>query len=256
MTHFFSSVRRDEEEEGRKEAWREGGREGRREGGGVEYYAVGTQLSLTISHLRSLPPSLPPSLLPPQGPLLLKQLIMYLGSDEPPYRGYEYLGMLFAAGGWPEGGREGGREREKGAPRCLWHSHTSHTPHLHPSLPSLAVCSSICLHQYFHRCFRTGMRLKSAIIGLVYKKALKIRPGQSKGKHASEEGAPPATTNGSSSNRRSSRSSRSSNTTQPEAVKRNVEAKSTGEITNLMAVDAQRLQDLMSYFSTLVRRKE
>lgn len=28
-------------------------------------------------------------------------------------------------------------------------------------------------------------------------------------------------------------------------------AKSTGEITNLMAVDAQRLQDLMSYFSTL-----
>lgn len=57
------------------------------------------------------------------------------------------------------------------------------------SLPSFsAVCSSISLHQYFHRCFRTGMRLKSAVIGLVYKKALKIRPGQSKGKEAKEEG--------------------------------------------------------------------
>ena len=32
------------------------------------------------------------------------------------------------------------------------------------------------------------------------------------------------------------------------------EAKTTGEIVNLMAVDAQRLQDLMSYFSTLVSR--
>lgn len=58
------------------------------------------------------------------------------------------------------------------------------------SLPCFsAVCSSISLHQYFHRCFRTGMRLKSAVIGLVYKKALKIRPGQSKGKEAKEEGA-------------------------------------------------------------------
>lgn len=30
-----------------------------------------------------------------------------------------------------------------------------------------------------------------------------------------------------------------------------LQAKTTGEIVNLMAVDAQRLQDLMSYFSTL-----
>jgi hypothetical protein len=41
----------------------------------------------------------------------------------------------------------------------------------------------------------------------------------------------------------------------PGPPKRSLEAKSTGEITNLMAVDAQRLQDLMSYFSTLVSEK-
>jgi chemotaxis protein histidine kinase CheA len=89
------------------------------------------------------------------------------------------------------------------------------------------------------------MRLKSAIIGLVYKKALKIRPGQSKGKEAKEEGAaaPSTTTTTTAANAK------------PQPPKRKMEAKSTGEITNLMAVDAQRLQDLMSYFSTLVRRR-
>ncbi|EWM27872.1 multidrug resistance-associated protein 1-like isoform 1 [Nannochloropsis gaditana] len=132
------------------------------------------------------------------GPLLLKQLIIYLGSDDPVYVGFEYLGLLFVA----------------------------------------AVCSSISLHQYFHRCFRTGMRLKSAVIGLVYKKALKIRPGQSKGKEAKEEGVEQGKAG-------------TTVVSKPGPPKRSLEAKSTGEITNLMAVDAQRLQDLMSYFSTL-----
>ena len=50
------------------------------------------------------------------GPLLLNKLITYLGSEEPIYKGFEYLGLLFVS----------------------------------------SVCSSICLHQYFHRCFRTG----------------------------------------------------------------------------------------------------
>ena len=89
------------------------------------------------------------------------------------------------------------------------------------------------------------MRLKSATIGLVYKKALKIRPGQSKGKEeATEEGAVATS------------SSSTATAAKPQPPKRKMEAKSTGEITNLMAVDAQRLQDLMSYFSTLVRGRE
>lgn len=69
-------------------------------------------------------------------------------------------------------------------------------------------------------------RLSDGSCGVV--QSLRIRPGQSKG-----EGA------GASS----------------KEVKagKNKEAKTTGEIVNLMAVDAQRLQDLMSYFATLVR---
>ena len=30
------------------------------------------------------------------------------------------------------------------------------------------------LHQYFHRCFRTGMRLNASCISLVYGKSLRI----------------------------------------------------------------------------------
>ncbi len=33
-----------------------------------------------------------------------------------------------------------------------------------------AVIQSLCLHQYFHRCFVMGMRLRTAIIAAVYKK--------------------------------------------------------------------------------------
>ena len=40
-----------------------------------------------------------------------------------------------------------------------------------------AIVQSVVLHQYFHRAFRTGMRLKSAMISAIYDKALRVKPG-------------------------------------------------------------------------------
>ena len=37
-----------------------------------------------------------------------------------------------------------------------------------------AACQTAVLHQYFHRCFRTGMRLNASVISLVYGKSLRI----------------------------------------------------------------------------------
>eukprot|EP00043_Microstomoeca_roanoka_P016335 m.166363 g.166363 ORF g.166363 m.166363 type:complete len:1602 (+) comp16436_c27_seq1:218-5023(+) len=67
-----------------------------------------------------------------------------------------------------------------------------------------SVLQSICLHQYFHRVMKTGMRLRSAVVTAVYTKSLAL-----------------------------STSARQSTT--------------SGEIVNLMAVDAQRFMDLTSY---------
>ena len=36
-----------------------------------------------------------------------------------------------------------------------------------------AVIQSILLHQYFHRAFITGMRIRTAVVAAVYKKVLK-----------------------------------------------------------------------------------
>ena len=33
-----------------------------------------------------------------------------------------------------------------------------------------AVVQSLCLHQYFHRCFVVGMRVRTAVIAAVYAK--------------------------------------------------------------------------------------
>eukprot|EP00937_MAST-01D_sp_MAST-1D-sp2_P003616 g3616.t1 len=70
------------------------------------------------------------------------------------------------------------------------------------------VVQSLCLRQYFYRCFRTGMRLRSAVVVLVYRKALTISP----------------------------------------AARQRL---STGKITNLMSVDAQRMQDLTPYLQSI-----
>ncbi|CAJ1373645.1 unnamed protein product [Effrenium voratum] len=78
-------------------------------------------------------------------------------------------------------------------------------------LASAALQTSV-LHQYFHRCFRTGMRFNAACISLVYHKALRLGPGADAGKESQ---------------------------------------RTSGEIVNLMAVDSQRLQDTTTYLHTL-----
>jgi len=76
-----------------------------------------------------------------------------------------------------------------------------------------AALSTALLHQYFQRTYRTGMRLKSAAVSLVYSKALVVA------REASwEDGV----------------------------------AVQTTSITNLMSVDAQRLQDNMTYLMSVV----
>ena len=58
---------------------------------------------------------------------------------------------------------------------------------------------SLCLRQYFFRCFKTGLQLRSAVVIAVYKKGLVLSSAER-------------------------------------------QLRSSGEITNLMSVDAQRLQ--------------
>ena len=81
----------------------------------------------------------------------------------------------------------------------MWHGYVLAT-----GLFVAAVVQSVCLHQYFHRVMKTGLRLRSAIVTAVYSKSLVL-----------------------------SNTARQSTT--------------TGEIVNLMSVDAQRFMDLMSY---------
>ncbi|XP_071976750.1 multidrug resistance-associated protein 1-like isoform X2 [Engystomops pustulosus] len=69
------------------------------------------------------------------GPGILKLLIQFVGDkDAPNWHGYLYTALLFIC-------------------TCL---------------------QTLILHKYFHICFVTGMRLKTAIVGLVYRKALVI----------------------------------------------------------------------------------
>lgn len=70
---------------------------------------------------------------------------------------------------------------------------------------AVAMIQSVMLHQYFHRCMRVGMQIRSGVTAAIYRKALNL-----------------------------SNSSRQSST--------------VGEIVNLMSVDAQRFQDLTTYF--------
>lgn len=91
-----------------------------------------------------------------------------------------------------------------------------------------SLVQTAMLHQYFHRCFRTGMRLNAATIYLVYRKALLISGPGRKAEDAAqsaagEEGA-----------------------TRPQQTQW-----TTGEIVNLMSVDANRIQMTITYLHTL-----
>ncbi|KAH9989856.1 metal resistance protein YCF1 [Russula vinacea] len=66
-----------------------------------------------------------------------------------------------------------------------------------------AMVQSIILHQYFQRCFETGMRVRAGLVAVIYQKAL-ILSNDERGK-------------------------------------------ASGDIVNLMSVDASRLQDLCTY---------
>ncbi|XP_070617590.1 multidrug resistance-associated protein 1-like [Erythrolamprus reginae] len=69
------------------------------------------------------------------GPELLKLLINFVNDKSAPsWQGFFYTGLLFLAAG----------------------------------------LQTLILHQYFHICFVTGMRLKTAVIGAIYRKALVI----------------------------------------------------------------------------------
>ena len=80
-----------------------------------------------------------------------------------------------------------------------------------------AILATLLLHQYFQRTYRTGMRLKSAAISLVFDKALVARR---QAEHADED--------------------------------QEKGAKKQALVTNLMSVDAQRLQDNMTYMFSIV----
>jgi len=95
-----------------------------------------------------------------------------------------------------------------------------------------SMTQSVVLHAYFHRAFRTGMRLKSATISAIYDKALRVKPGAADGD--------PGATAGDKKDGGGS-----------EGAKKDGGKKTTGQIVNLMSVDAQRLQDTMSYVAML-----
>ena len=70
------------------------------------------------------------------------------------------------------------------------------------------ILMSFCLRHYFFKCYKTGLRIRTAVVLTVYKKALLLSAAER-------------------------------------------QTKTLGEITNLMSIDAQRLQDLMNYMNSI-----
>lgn len=70
------------------------------------------------------------------------------------------------------------------------------------------ILMSLCLRHYFFKCYKTGLRVRTAIVLAVYRKALVLSAAER-------------------------------------------QTKTLGEITNLMSIDAQRLQDLMNYMNSI-----
>lgn len=101
-------------------------------------------------------------------PQVLRLLIDFVGSDQPMWRGYLFAGLLFG----------------------------------------IASTQTLFLAQYFHRMFLVGLRIRTALISSIFRKALVM-----------------------------------SNTARKEST--------VGEIVNLMAVDAQRFMDLVTYLNMI-----
>ena len=119
----------------------------------------------------------------------------------------------------------------EGVDQPAWHGYA-----LASALFVTAIIQSICLHQYFHRVMKTGMRLRSALINAVYRSAFAWSLGL---------GVPPLASPVS----RDTSFHLTLGICSKSLVLSNTARQSTtsGEIVNLMAVDAQRFMDLMSY---------
>jgi len=128
------------------------------------------------------------------------------------------------------------------------------------------VTQSIILHQYFHAAFRTGMRIKSAIISAVYNKSLKVKSGGAEAPKEDKKDTLPANhslagvslaTRPKKGDYEKLSESTKQDDSKKEEKQEDAEAdmstkkKTTGEVVNLMAVDAQRLQDTMSYIAMI-----
>jgi ATP-binding cassette subfamily C (CFTR/MRP) protein 1 len=103
------------------------------------------------------------------GPAVLNGLIKFLGSDEAPLS------------------------------RGMW---------LTLAVTLSQLCMSFCLRHYFFKCYKFGLKIRTAVVMAVYQKALVLDAGE---RHT-----------------------------------RNI-----GEITNLMSIDAQRLQELTTYLHAI-----
>lgn len=88
---------------------------------------------------------------------------------------------------------------------------------------------SLCLRHYFFKCYATGLRVRTSIVRAVYQQALVLS----------------ATTSTSTQENGSSSSSSSSSPGSGD------QQRSMGQITNLVSVDAQRLQELPNYLHAL-----
>lgn len=117
-----------------------------------------------------------------------------------------------------------------------------------------AISQSIILHQYFHRAFRTGMRLKSATISAIYDKSLRIKPGAAPSRDIKKKNSTclqvPSPWGMCV---KKQRGGQTASAVEAIAVEDENEPKkkTSGEVVNLMTVDAQRLQDTMSYIAML-----
>ena len=104
-----------------------------------------------------------------------------------------------------------------------------------------AVCQTVLLHQYFHICFRTGMRIKAATAAIVFRKALVLDPA-AMSENVEEE---------KKKDKIEKEESKESDDAKKTKEKNKKKLNSRGAIVNLMSVDAQRLQDLCPYLHML-----
>ena len=91
---------------------------------------------------------------------------------------------------------------------------------------------SLCLRHYFFLCYRTGLRVRTALVQAVTHQALHLSTAPSESASASPTNNDNTTTNNNTRTRRR----------RPQTL---------GEITNLVSVDAQRLQDLPNFLHAL-----